>query len=94
MGAGAGSAMKLVLCSTGTGRACGENGVQVLTVSQYIDIPSPSALSNPKAGLRSRLIYSMSFFHFQIIWPPCLSAWKPLKEAHLTWSDEWNSFLR
>ena len=49
MGAGAGSAVKLVLCSAGTGRACGENGGQVLTNWVTPQTP-PSASGDPKAG--------------------------------------------
>lgn len=50
MGAGTGSATKLVLSSAGTGRACGKNGSHVLIKVVTTQTPT-SALSKPKPRL-------------------------------------------
>lgn len=67
--------MKLVLCSAGTGRACGENGVQVLTVSQYIDIPLSLEQPQGWAEVPSHIQHViLSHSNYMATLPECLEA--------------------
>lgn len=60
MGAGTGSATKLVLCSAGTGRACGENGSPLFTNMVTTQTPP----GEPKAGLAQDRPALPTVYHF------------------------------